>query len=44
MRRWRDANPRGKHGDHHYSAEQFGLSPGQIRERLAAYLKAFPTD
>jgi len=42
MRRHCEANPRGRHGAHAYSAEEFGLEPGRIRERFAAYLEAFP--
>lgn len=42
MRRHCEANPRGKHGAHAYSAEEFGLEPGRIRERFAEYLAAFP--
>ncbi|TFG95622.1 MAG: sulfotransferase [Myxococcales bacterium] len=42
MRRHCEANPRGKHGAHAYSAEEFGLEPGLIRERFADYLAAFP--
>jgi hypothetical protein len=42
MRHHCDANPRGKHGAHAYTAEEFGLEPGRIRERFADYLAAYP--
>jgi len=42
MRRHCHANPRGKHGTHAYSAEEFGLDGALIRERFADYLEAFP--
>lgn len=42
MRRHCAENPRGKHGAHAYSAEEFGLDPARIRERFADYLAAFP--
>ena len=42
MRRFRDANPRGRHGEHAYRPEDYGLTPGQIRDRFAAYLDAYP--
>ena len=42
MRRHCAENPRGKHGTHRYTAEEFGLDPGRIRERFADYYAAFP--
>lgn len=30
-------HPRNKHGRHHYTPEQFGLDPEEIRERLSRY-------
>lgn len=42
MRAHCEANPRGRHGAHAYSAGEFGLDPGRIRERFADYLEAFP--
>ncbi len=42
MRQHCHANPRGKHGAHAYSAEEFGLDGARIRERFADYLEAFP--
>jgi hypothetical protein len=41
MRAWHAVNPTGKHGEHHYRAEEFGLSEGVLRERFAAYLERF---
>ena len=32
----------GKHGGHAYTPQEFGLSPGPIRERFSDYLSAFP--
>lgn len=42
MRRHCAANPRGKHGAHAYSAGEFGLEAGAIRERFAEYLATHP--
>jgi hypothetical protein len=42
MRRHGAENPRGKHGAHAYSAEEFGLDPARVRDRFAGYLEAFP--
>lgn len=36
------AHPRGKHGTHRYSLEEFGLTPERVRERFGAYLERFP--
>lgn len=41
MRAWHEANPQGKHGGHHYTAEEFGLSDAAIGERFNEYLKRF---
>ena len=38
---WHAANPQGKHGEHRYSAVEFGLTPGSMAERLAAYRQHF---
>jgi hypothetical protein len=38
---WRQDNPRGKHGEHHYTLEEFGLSQAMIYDRYAAYLEHF---
>jgi hypothetical protein len=42
MRRHGDANPRGRHGEHAYRPEDYGLSAGRIRDRFADYLAAYP--
>lgn len=36
-----EANPRGKHGKHVYDLSQYGLTTGEVRERLAGYLERF---
>jgi hypothetical protein len=41
MDQWSRANRAGSRGDHHYSAEQFGLTDTQIREAFAEYLDRF---
>jgi hypothetical protein len=41
MAAWHAANPQGRHGGHRYTAEEFGLSEGAIRERFAAYTQRF---
>ena len=38
---WREDNPRGKHGEHRYTLEEFGLSQSMIYDRYAAYLEHF---
>ena len=35
------ANPKGKHGSHEYSLEEYGLDPSAVRERFAAYCERF---
>jgi hypothetical protein len=35
-------NPQHKHGQHRYSADDFGLYDRQIRQRFAEYLERFP--
>ena len=35
------ANGKGKHGGHHYTAEQFGLTKAGLRERFAEYIETF---
>lgn len=35
------ANRQHRHGKHHYSAEEFGLDPEELRERFAAYRARF---
>ena len=38
LRAHAQANPRGKHGAHHYRGERYGLSEGRLRERFDFYL------
>lgn len=35
VRRYHEANPRHAHGAHRYSPQEFGLDPGELRERFA---------
>jgi hypothetical protein len=41
FRAWQRDNPRGKHGEHHYSAEDFGITEAAITDRFAAYTSHF---
>ncbi|MBW8825841.1 MAG: sulfotransferase [Acidobacteria bacterium] len=41
MRQWMDDRPKDKHGAHRYTAEEFGLSTGEIRERMAGYIDRY---
>jgi hypothetical protein len=41
MAGWSDQNEAGSRGEHHYSAEEFGLTDDQIRSEFAEYLKRF---
>lgn len=41
MRAWLQQNPDDKHGQHIYSAEQFGMGAGAIRERFGKYIQQF---
>jgi hypothetical protein len=41
LREWQLAHPQHKHGEHKYSAADFGLVPGAMRERFAAYIDRF---
>jgi hypothetical protein len=41
MEAWRRDTPREKHGDHRYSAGEFGLSPSELRRRFAFYSARF---
>jgi hypothetical protein len=34
-------NPRGKHGSHRYTLEQYGLSADKVKDRLASYIDRF---
>ncbi|MCP5039685.1 MAG: sulfotransferase, partial [bacterium] len=35
------SNPRGKHGAHHYSLEDFGLDRAAVQMRFAGYCERF---
>ncbi len=37
IRGWHGRNPQGKHGEHHYTAEEYGLSPAEMATRFAPY-------
>ena len=41
MQGYMDANPKGKHGKHEYSLEEYGLSKGYVRERFADYIARY---
>ena len=41
MRGWHANHPQGQHGGHHYTAESFGLSDGEIRERFGPYIERY---
>ena len=41
MEAWHTRNRSGAHGQHRYSADQFGLSAGQIRSDFDFYIKRF---
>ncbi len=41
LRAWHGANPRGKHGKHDYSAEEFGLTTAAIQDRFTGYLERY---
>lgn len=41
MRRWLEQNPQRKYGTHRYTASQFGLDAGEIRERFEPYRRRF---
>ncbi len=40
MRAWRAEHPPGERGAHRYSAAEFGLEAGALRERFADYMRA----
>jgi hypothetical protein len=44
LRAWAGANPRGRHGGHRYSAAQFGLDAGELRERFADYAASYAVE
>ncbi|MDB5714453.1 MAG: sulfotransferase [Sphingomonadales bacterium] len=41
MGKWRDANQREARPSHHYSLEEFGLSPAHVKHEFAGYRKSF---
>jgi hypothetical protein len=41
MREWYATNPQGKHGEHLYTAEEFGLTDHGMAERFALYTEHF---
>jgi len=41
MDRWRTANARGKHGEHRYTPEEFGLTKEEIRSHFSFYTDRF---
>src|SRR5205823_8751853 len=41
MRRWVVDRPKDRLGTHRYRAEDFGLTEGQIRERMAGYIERY---
>jgi hypothetical protein len=41
LRAYRQENPRGKHGEHRYTLEEFGLTRNGIYDRYARYLEHF---
>jgi hypothetical protein len=41
MREHVRANPQGKHGAHDYAMAEYGLTPEQVKTRLAAYIDRF---
>jgi hypothetical protein len=38
------ANPKGKHGEHSYSLEAYGLDPDGVRARFSSYIERFGID
>jgi hypothetical protein len=41
MLQWVDDNPRGRHGEHRYSASEFGLTQAQIHSAFEDYIKQY---
>lgn len=41
LRQWHRSHPQHRHGEHRYSAADFGLEAGAIRERFSAYIDRF---
>ena len=40
MRDFREQHPKGKHGSHQYSLEEWSLDESEIRERFGDYMRA----
>ena len=41
IRRFRAENPKGKHGQHRYTLDEYGLDEGEVRERFRRYTDAY---
>jgi hypothetical protein len=41
MRRFRDARPKGRHGQHRYRLEDWGLQANEIRDRFRVYTQTY---
>jgi hypothetical protein len=41
MAEWSQIHRRGAHGEHHYTAEEFGLTEAQIKDAFSYYIKTY---
>lgn len=41
MRAFIDANPKGKHGEHRYTPEEYGVQPDVVRQDFRKYIDHF---
>jgi hypothetical protein len=41
MRAFVDENPKGKHGEHTYTPEEFGVDPNEVRREFRPYIERF---
>ena len=41
MRAFVDENPKGKHGEHTYTPEEFGVDPNAVRQEFQTYIERF---
>jgi hypothetical protein len=41
MRTFVDENPKGKHGEHAYTPEEFGVDPNEVRREFQPYIERF---
>ena len=41
MLQWLQENPQGKHGEHKYNLEEFGMTENDIRKHFAGYMERF---